>query len=153
VYQAPHLTYRLSVSSEQDTVLKLVRHQRLFGRAHPYIVIKARQASRGVAGRHAGRNRQSRLLLRLQQVGSSGIFGLALAGAALQYFALTIGLVLAVLGIKALVFGRHLAFVRFSGREVLAFAALQPLLDVSYTWGLCQGLVRLLTGSPAKPFD
>jgi glycosyltransferase involved in cell wall biosynthesis len=153
VYQAPHLTYCLSVSGEQDTVLKLVRHQRLFGRAHPYIMIRARRASRGVAGGRAGRNRQSRLLLRLQQVGSSGIFGLAVVSAALQYFALTIGLVLGVLGIKALLFRRHLAFVHFTGREMLAFVALQPLLDVSYTWGLCQGLVRLLTGPPAKPFD
>ena len=153
VYQAPKLAYRLSVSDEQDTVLKLVRHQRLFGRVHPYIMIAARRASRGVAGGRAGRNRQSRLLLRLQQVGSSGILGLALVSAVLQHFALAVGLVVGVLGTKALVFRKHLAFVHLSGREMLAFAALQPLLDASYTWGLCQGLARLLTGSPARPIE
>ncbi len=153
VYQAPQLTYRLSVSGEQDTVPKLLRHQRLFGRAHPYIMVRVRRASRGVAGGRAGRNRRSRLLLRLQQVGSSGILGLALASAALQQFALAIGLVAGLLAVKALLFRRHMAFVRFSGREMLAFAALQPLLDVSYTWGLGQGLVRMLSGSPHRPID
>jgi GT2 family glycosyltransferase len=153
VYQAPQVTYRLSVSDEQDTVLKLVRHQGLFGRVHPYIMIRTRRASRGVTGGRAGTNRRSRLLLRLQQVGSTGILGLALVSAMLQHFALAIALVMGVLGTKVLIFREHLAFVRFSGREMLAFAALQPFLDVSYTWGLCQGLARLPTGSPARPID
>jgi hypothetical protein len=153
VYQAPRLQYRLSVSDEQDTVLKVVRHQQLFGRAHPYIMIRARRASRGVAGGRAGTNRQSRLLLRLQQVGSSGLLALALASAALEHFALAAGLVAGILGVKALLFRRHLAFVPMSGREMLAFAVLQPVLDVSYTWGLCQGLARVLTGSSSRPID
>jgi glycosyltransferase involved in cell wall biosynthesis len=147
VYQAPQLSYRLSVSDEQDTVLKVVRHQRLFGRVHPYIVIRARRASRGVVGARAGWNRQSRLLLRLQQVASSGVLALALVSAALQQHALAAGLVAGIVGAKALLYRQHLALVRFSGREMLAFAALQPLLDVSYTWGLCQGLARLRAGS------
>ena len=153
VYQAPQLPYRLSVSDEQDTVLKVVRHQRLFGRAHPYILIRARRASRGVAGPRAGRNRQSRLLLRLQQVASTGVLGLALVSAALQQYALAVALVVAILIAKALLFRDHLAFVRFSVREILAFAALQPLMDASYTWGLGQGLVRLRTGSSSRPID
>jgi GT2 family glycosyltransferase len=153
VYQAPQLLYRLSVSGEQDTVLKLVRHQQLFGRVHPYIMVRARRASRGVVGGRAGRNRQWRLLLRLQQVGSTGLLGLALVSVAFQQFALAGGLVAAILGIKALLFRRHMAFVHFSGGERLAFAALQPLLDASYTWGLGRGLVLLLTGSPARPID
>lgn len=152
VYQAPHLSYRLSVSDEQDTVRKVVRHQRLFGRAHPYILIRARRASRGVAGPRAGGNRQSRLVLRLQQVASTGALALALASAALQHYAFAAGLVAAILLAKAVLFREHLAIVRFGVREVLAFAALQPVLDASYSWGLCQGLARLATSS-SRPID
>ena len=35
IWQAPKLVYHLSVSGEQDSVAKLVRHQRLFGRTDP----------------------------------------------------------------------------------------------------------------------
>lgn len=153
VYQAPRLTYRLSVSDEQDTVLKLLRHQRLFGRSHPYIMLRARRASRGVAGSGAGANRQSRFLLRLHQVGSIGLLGVAIVGAALGHVALAVGLLAAILASKTLLFRRHLAFVQFSGPELLAFAALQPPLDASYTWGLVQGLVRVLAGAPGRPID
>jgi glycosyltransferase involved in cell wall biosynthesis len=153
VYQAPRLTYRLSVSDEQDTVLKLLRHQRLFGRSHPYIMLRARRASRGIAGARAGGNRQSRLLVRLHQLGSIGLLGAAIFTVALGHFALAAGLLAAILAAKALLFRRHLAFVRFSGLEILAFAALQPLLDASYTWGLGQGLVRLVAGAPGRPID
>ncbi len=153
VLQATRLTYRLSVSQEQDTVLKLVHHQRLFGRVHPYIMIRARRASRGVAGERAGSNRRARLLLRLQQVGSTGLLGLTVASAALQQPGLAVGLVVGILAAKALLFRKHLALVPFSGREILAFAALQPVLDASYTWGLGQGLVRALTGSPDQPIE
>jgi len=153
VYQAPQLTYRLSVSDEQDTLLKLVRHQVLFGRVHPYIILRARRATQGVTGRRAGKNRNKRLLLRVQQVGSAGGLGLALLSAALQQFGPAVALVLAVLCVKALLFRDHIRFVRFGTREMLAFAALQPVLDLSYAWGLGQGLVRLLTGPPARPID
>jgi hypothetical protein len=43
--------------------------------------------------------------------------------------------------------------VPFTLGERLAFFALQPALDASYTLGFAQGLVRLWTGSPARPID
>jgi glycosyltransferase involved in cell wall biosynthesis len=153
VYQAPRLTYRLSVSDEQDTVLKLVRHQRLFGRSHPYIVLRAHRASKGILGARAGRNLQSRFLLRLHQLGSTGFLGVAIVSGFLGYFTLAVGLLATILAAKTLLFRRHLAFVRFSGSEILAFAALQPLLDASYTCGLGQGLVRVRGGAPNRPID
>jgi GT2 family glycosyltransferase len=154
VLQAPHLPYYLSVSDEQDTVAKLLRHQRLFGRAHPYILLRTRRASRGVAGRTAGSNRQARLLLRAQQAASTVALAAAVAavamGAAPLWLAGVLGLLAAT---KALLFRRHLRAVPLRGREWLAFALLQPFLDASYTVGLAQGLVAAALGSPARPID
>jgi hypothetical protein len=83
VYQAAQLTYRLSVSGEQDTGRKRLRHQRLFGRAHPYIV--GQGSARNTRGaRKACGQKPPRLPLRLQRVGSSGVLGLALESAALS---------------------------------------------------------------------
>ena len=95
VFQAPHLPYVLSVSEEQNTVAKLLRHQRLFGRAHPYILLRTRNTSAGVAGERAGANRRARLFLRVQQAGSTAALALALGLAALGASAFGAGLVLA----------------------------------------------------------
>jgi GT2 family glycosyltransferase len=154
IFQAPALSYVLSVSDEQNTLRKLLRHQRLFGRAHPYIMLRTRNTSVGVAGERAGANRRARLLLRVQQAGSTAalvcVVGLGLTGTSL----LTAGFLLAaVVLIKAVLFRRHLAAVAFTVPERLAFFALQPALDASYSWGLMQGLLRLGAGSPTRPID
>ena len=144
IYQAPRLRYVLSVSDEQDTIGKLCRHQRLFGRAHPYILLRTPRTSAGVAGRIAGSNRNSRLLLRVQQIGSTALLllavGLAWRGvpAVASVFPL---LVLAA--VKLALFHQHFAAVAMPPRQRLAFFALQPLLDASYTLGVAQGLLRL----------
>jgi cellulose synthase/poly-beta-1,6-N-acetylglucosamine synthase-like glycosyltransferase len=154
VYQAPKVEYLLSVSDEQDTVGKLLRHQRLFGRAHPYILLRAENASAGVAGARAGANRRARLFLRLQQVGATVLLvaalALAIAGVPRTVCAILVAVVLLV---KVVLFHRHLRVVAMRPSERLIFFALQPALDVSYTWGLVQGLVRLAGGSPARPID
>jgi GT2 family glycosyltransferase len=154
VFQAPALSYVLSVSDEQNTVRKLLRHQRLFGRAHPYILLRARNTSLGVAGERAGANRRARLFLRVQQVGSTAALALALGLVAAGASPWAAGVLLTgVVLVKAALFRRHLAAVGLPFRELLAFAALQPALDVSYTFGLAQGLARLVSGSPARPID
>jgi GT2 family glycosyltransferase len=154
VLQAPHLPYVLSVSEEQNTVGKLLRHQRLFGRAHPYILLRTRHASLGVAGKRAGANRRARLFLRVQQAGSTAALGLALGLAVTGAAAGGAGLVLAaVLAQKLVLFRRHLRAVPMSAGERGAFFALQPALDASYTLGLAQGLLLLAFGSPARPID
>jgi cellulose synthase/poly-beta-1,6-N-acetylglucosamine synthase-like glycosyltransferase len=153
VFQAPALSYVLSVSDEQNTVAKLLRHQRLFGRAHPYILLRTRNTSAGVAGERAGSNRRARLFLRVQQLAATAALLLA-AGLGAMGAVLAAGLLLAaVLLVKAALFRRHLAVVPFTLGERLAFFALQPALDASYTLGFAQGLVRLWTGSPARPID
>jgi GT2 family glycosyltransferase len=148
VYQAPALPYVLSVSGEQDTVLRLARHQWLFGLAHPYILLRAGGTSQGVMGGEAGRNRRARALLRLAQVGSTAALAFA-AGALL--LGLPAWVPAAVVGLVALVklglFARHLRTVRLSLREQLSFWLAQPLLDAAYTVGLGQGLRRALLRS------
>jgi GT2 family glycosyltransferase len=154
VYQAPGLHYVLSVSDEQDSVRKLLRHQRLFGRAHPYIMLRARNTTAGVAGGSAGANRRARLFLRVQQAGSVAALAAAAGLGAAGVSPLAAGLLLVgVLLVKGALFRRHLAAAALSFRERLAFFALQPALDVSYTWGLVQGLLRLGSGSAARPID
>jgi GT2 family glycosyltransferase len=154
VFQAPALSYVLSVSEEQNTVAKLLRHQRLFGRAHPYILLRTRNTSAGVAGERAGANRRARLLLRVQQVGSSAALLLAAGLAASRVSLVAAGLLLTtVLAVKLMLFRRHLKTVPFSLGERSAFFALQPALDLSYSYGLFQGILRLGIGSPARPID
>jgi GT2 family glycosyltransferase len=154
VFQAPSLSYVLSVSEEQNTVRKLLRHQRLFGRAHPYIMLRTRNTSVGVAGERAGANRRARLFLRAQQAGSTAALAVALGLVATGVSSGGAGLLLAAaLATKLLLFRSHLKAVPFSLGERLAFFALQPALDVSYTFGLVQGLLRLVGGSPARPID
>jgi GT2 family glycosyltransferase len=156
VYQAPWLPYYLSVSGSQDTLGKLIEHQRLFGRAHPYILLRSRGTGAGLVGSSAGSNRQSRTLLRVSQLGAAAVYvlapvaallgppgaGLAAAGA--------LGLVFLV---KMALFFRHFRAIPLGPLEFLVFFALQPLLDFSYSFGLLQGLLLLTRGSEAKPIS
>ena len=68
VCRAPGLRYYLSVSTAQDSPLKLVRHVRLFGRVHPYLLLVNRGTLAGAAGAQAGGNRSRRTLLRVLQL-------------------------------------------------------------------------------------
>jgi cellulose synthase/poly-beta-1,6-N-acetylglucosamine synthase-like glycosyltransferase len=152
VYQAPRLVYHLSVSGEQDTVRKLARHQRLFGRAHPYIMVRVQGTRSGVVGRRAGTNRARRALLRISQLASSVAYLLVvlalLDGRATWLWA---GALVFVTLAKAVLFGRHLSVVRMSPLELAVFFVVQPALDLSYTVGLFQGLWHLARGDAQGP--
>ena len=76
VYQAPRLAYHLSVSAEQDSVGKILRHQRLFGRTTPYIVLAVPGSRDGLVGPNAGANRSRRALLRATQLAASAVLAL-----------------------------------------------------------------------------
>jgi hypothetical protein len=146
VYQAPRLSYLLSVSAEQDTVGKLVRHTELFGEKHPILILRG-GAGAGALGGPAGANRRARSLLRFSHL-----------AAVVAYLALPLGLVAgvspfvaglplaAVAALKAWLFARHLRAVRFSARELVKFVLLQPVLDAVYTWGFVRGLAYALRG-------
>jgi GT2 family glycosyltransferase len=152
VYQAPRLVYHLSVSGEQDTVWKLLRHQRLFGRVHPYLMLRVSGTRAGVVGRQAGANRTARALLRVTQVVASAAYLVVvvalLAGAPAWLWTGVLGLVVLA---KAALFGRHLRAVRLGPAELLGFVLVQPALDLSYTVGLAQGLWYLARGDARGP--
>jgi GT2 family glycosyltransferase len=141
IYKAPRLEYRLSVSAEQDSVAKLLRHQRLFGRTTPYILLAVPGSMGGLVGPRAGANRTRRALLRAAQLAGAVAIGLALASLLAGW---PPGPWIAGLGLAALVKlalqARHLAAVRFTAGEWLAFAALQPAFDLSFTAGIVEGL-------------
>ena len=147
LFQAPRLEYQLSVSAEQDSVGKLIAHQRLFGRTTPYIVLAVPGSLAGLVGRHAGANRERRSLLRASQLASCAAYALAALAWPLGWpgaWALSaLGLVAAV---KLVLFARHARAVRFSPGELFAFVLLQPVLDAAYAVGIVEGLLQLALG-------
>ena len=154
VYQAPRLVYHLSVSAEQDSVGKILRHQRLFGRTTPYIVLAVPGSLDGLVSRSAGANRNRRALLRATQLAASAVYALVplslLAGWPVWAWAGPLGLVAVARGA---LFARHARAVRFSAGERVAFVLLQPLLDLTYTAGILEGFVRLARAGRSAPID
>src|SRR5262249_22547002 len=146
VYQAPRLRYLLSVSDEQDTVGKLVRHTELFGEKHPILMLRG-GARAGAMGGPAGANRRARSLLRLSHLASVPAFGALACGllAGLSPWLVAAPLA-AVVVLKARLIARYLGLVRFSPAEGLRFALLVPVLDLAYTWGFLRGLFYALRG-------
>ena len=154
IHQAPKLVYHLSVSAEQDTLRRLIRHQRLFGRAHPYILALHRGSREGIAGERAGANRRRRMTLRASQVVASGVYvlvaGALVAGGPAWLWG---GALLLLYLFKAGLFLPHLRKVHLTLPQLVVLALAQPLLDVSYTIGLVQGGWRVLRGVGARPIS
>jgi GT2 family glycosyltransferase len=144
VCKAPQLRYFLSVSSDQDSLLKLVRHAELFGRVHPYLLLANRSTTAGVVGTEAGSNRERRAALRaLQLAGSAAWLGLAVAAVSRRRLGLAGGAVVAVSSAKSALFAPYLRHLRFGPGDLVALAALQPVLDLSYAAGIARGLARV----------
>ncbi len=150
LYQACHLTYELSVSSDQDSVWKLVRHVRLFGRAHPYILLSRQQSRTGVFGAAAGSNRQARAMLRISQLISTMLYVGAVVFLVLGNWFVFLLLLFVVLGWKWQIFSGHILRVGFSFKEMVHFLALQPILDFSYAIGFVHGLWLYLSPNRKK---
>jgi GT2 family glycosyltransferase len=153
IVQAPRLVYHLSVSGEQDSVAKIVRHQRLFGRTDPYILFAVPGTHRGLLGARAGRNRLRRALLRGSQVASSPLYPLALAALAAGRPAPAALLLAAALLPRAVLYRRHAAAVRLRAPEAVRLALVQPLLDLAFTEGVIEGFWHLARGVRSRPID
>ena len=153
IYKAPRLAYRLSVSSEQDSPAKLLRHQRLFGRTTPYILLAVEGSLGGLVGPLAGANRVRRALLRAAQLACGTALGFAalsfLSGYPVWPWLAAFGLATAG---KLAVQLPHLLAVQLSVRESLAYTALQPALDLAFTIGILEGMALLARGR-ARPID
>ncbi len=147
VCRAPALRYYLSVSSDQDSLLKLVRHAQLFGRVTPYLMLANRGTAAGVVGSVAGRNRTERSILRALQLAGAG--AMVALGAALvtgRSPRIPAAALLTATALKSVLFRRYVRHLRFDARDMAALAALQPALDVAYSAGITKGLLQL-----AKP--
>jgi GT2 family glycosyltransferase len=154
VYQAPRLAYHLSVSAEQDSVSKILRHQHLFGRTTPYIVLAVPGSLHGLVGRNAGANRKHRALLRATQLASSAALALVPLSLVAGWPAWGWGSALVLVAAsRVALLARHARAVRFTAGELLAFALLQPALDLAYTAGILEGLLRFSRGGGAVPID
>lgn len=154
IWQAPRVVYRLSVSGEQDSVAKLVRHQRLFGRTDPYILFAVPGSRDGLVGRRAGRNRRRRAWLRGSQVAASGAYALAGVSLVLDWpWWPWLGALVALAAVRALLFREHVRAVRLGLGEIARLALVQPLLDLAFTEGLLEGLWYLARGARAGPID
>lgn len=144
VCRAPGLRYYLSVSSDQDSLLKLVRHAQLFGRVTPYLLLANRGTLHGIAGATAGRNRTLRTTLRtLQLVGAASWLAVAAAIGARRSPAPAAAAVAATSLLKSALFLPYVRHLRFGARDMVALAALQPALDLAYASGLLKGVLHL----------
>lgn len=155
IYQAPKLSYYLSVSDEQDTLGKLLKHQMLYGRAHPYILLKNRKTSLGILGKRAGANRQARTLLKALQLLATIVYCFAAIHSlfTLPYFGQDFTWVYIILGIfvaKTYLYFQHFRLVPLRPLEFLFFYCFQPFLDVSYTVGVMQGVWLTLKRSSSE---
>jgi GT2 family glycosyltransferase len=147
VCRAPGLRYYLSVSSSQDSFLKLVRHAHLFGRTHPYVILANRGTLAGVAGPQAGRNVTLRTTLRVLQLAGAGAW-LGLAGATVSRRSRRrpAAAVVTTYLLRSALFLRYVRDLKFGARDVAALAALQPALDLAYAAGFVRGLCHVLEG-------
>ena len=144
VCKAPGLRYFLSVSSDQDSLLKLVRHAELFGRVTPYLLVANRGTVAGIAGASAGSNRTRRTTLRaLQLLGCAAWLGLGVAAASRRGTGPATSLIVAVGAAKSALFLPYLRHLRFGPVNIAALGALQPALDVAYSAGFVKGLTRV----------
>ena len=154
VYQAPRLAYHLSVSAEQDSVGKILRHQRLFARTTPYILLAVPGSRDGLVGPTAGTNRNRRALLRGTQLAASAALVLVAVSLVAGWPGWVWGSALVlVAAARAHLLARHARAVRFSPGELLAFVLLQPILDLAYTAGFVEGFLRLARGGRTGPID
>ncbi len=145
VCRAPGLRYYLSVSTAQDSLLKLVRHAQLFGRVHPYLLLASRGTLPGAVGATAGRNRTRRSMLRaLQLLGGASWVWLATSLATRRPAAPPAALIVGTTLAKSGLFRRYVRHLRFGRGDLAALAAIQPALDLSYAAGFLKGLTLLV---------
>lgn len=142
VLQAPGLTYYLLLSDEQNSLPKLLRHQRLFGSTQPFILLRQRGTFAGALSKDAGKNRHARAALRSLQLLAAPLYPLALFGwgAGIPMWTWLAPLAVLAAG-KLLLLRRHLRFVAPRPWEAAAILAAQPAFDISYAAGFAQGLI------------
>jgi GT2 family glycosyltransferase len=149
LYKATDLEYYLMVSEEQNTIRKLLRHQRLFGRMHPFIIFGRKGTLAGFVGQRASANRRARARLRVSQLVAVPLYPLAatalVPGGPGWPWLLPL---VATLVARSLIFLPVLRATRPAPWQLAAILALQPLLDFAYAIGFGEGTLHLLRRHP-----
>jgi len=146
ICQAPNNPYFLSASNEQNSIMKLVTHQHLFGKTQPYILFASSGTQlSGIIGDKAGANRSLRSILRGSQIliGISYILAI-LIGFFTGAWAGLFGLLLLASIFKFAIFNKHLSLVPMDIVEKIKFFALLPILDIAYALGFIEGCYLLV---------
>lgn len=150
--QAPALRYYLLLSNEQNTVRKLVRHQRLLARTQLIVLLRRGWVPLARASRRTGRNIRARGALRALQIFAVPMYLGALVAwlAGLPAWAALAPVAVVALG-KGVLLRRHVRFVRPRPLELAAICATQPVFDLSYAGGIVQGLMVAVTNRDGRP--
>jgi hypothetical protein len=152
VLQAAALRYYLLVSNEQNTVRKLVRHQRLLARTQLVVLMRRGCVPLARASRRTGRNIKARGALRALQIVAAPMYAGALAAwlAGVPSWAALAPIAVLALAKGALLWS-HVRFVRPRPLELAAICATQPFFDLSYAGGIVQGLMLAVTNRAGRP--
>jgi GT2 family glycosyltransferase len=133
IYKAHHLYYQLGVSSQQNSIYKIIQHSFLFGETLPYPLLKGLVIGEPINPKNLGKNRKIRSILRLSHLISVLLL--------ILYWPLGIATSLVS---KRILFHQHLKLYSWSLKEKIIFWSLQPILDLSYTLGFIKGCLTAL---------
>lgn len=145
LYQAPNSTYFLSVSNEQNTVLKLAKHQRLFGKTHPFILVSHKEIAISSFSAELNANLKLRKFLRVHQLLSGAVYAATFYYLLLGRPQISLILVSIILLVKYQLFRKHLNEVKLTHFELTQFFLVQPLFDIYYCAGFVQGIIAIIT--------
>lgn len=144
IYLAPHVNYIMSVSTEQDSLIKIARHQWLFAKTSPYILFASDKSLEGIISKKAGKNRRMRAFLRIFQIFCTfsyiGIIFLLFFVDSKMFIVLWLAFIALI---KAWMFVPYFKLIPTSIKEKFSFVLFQPLLDFSYAFGFLYGVIIL----------
>ena len=133
IYKASRARYHLGVSTEQNSITKLIRHHALFGATVLLPVQRTVSSRSGYARSSFDANRLLRSRLRILHLGFGPLLlGTLLLAAWGSILPLAVTLVSGLCA-KWFLFRAHLRVIPFAPTERIRFWALQPVFDVAYS--------------------
>ncbi len=133
--------FYLYLSFQQNSIYRLLVHTARYARAHVVILLKSRKSFFAPTKLDSSWNKQARFYMRGLQILSSLGYLFFIAS---LLFSVSLGPAISVLFLIAipriLLVWKHLKIVEFSPKETLTALALQPLFDLSYNYGVVEGI-------------
>ena len=144
VVQHRGLVYFLGLSPQQDSLRRVIAHQRRLGQPIVLLVTQPGVLN-GATGERAGRNRRSRSLLRMLQLASAGSLALMAVGVfARRLFKPALMLFALIAALRQWQMQRA-GGVSLTPGDRAMLVALQPVLDVAWATGFAEGAASYLT--------